>query len=123
MAEPRWRVLVPHRRLDDPLTSVASYCRHLSDVDDEAAITRQVALSACLAGFKAAADLADYLEAASPEERRRLLDEARADLGLPSTAQVEADELIRVPRGGLSQGFPVLDKELPEHLRGRGLGE
>jgi hypothetical protein len=117
-----WHIKVPYRDMDDSLIDVASYCRHLDGPHDEAAVTRQIVLDERVRGLKTAAGMAAFVESLTSAQRRELIDEARAELGLPSTAEVEASEPATRAMG-LANSFPILDSDLPPHLHGHGLGE
>jgi hypothetical protein len=85
-----WTIRIPYRRRCDDLVAIANLCRHLEG--DERVVTRAVVLKARLEGLKTAGELLDALESAEPERRRALIDDARAELGLKSTAKIDADD-------------------------------
>ena len=118
-----WTIAIPHKSLDESLVNVAAHCRHLPEPVD-AQVQRQIVLQARLDGVATSAgELIDHVNSLSREQRRKTIDRARVELGLPSTEEVEAGErIIHIGTSGLS-AFPVLERELPPHLRGIGLGE
>jgi hypothetical protein len=87
----RWQIQIPHRDRSDSLTDVVEAARELAPDDDR--VLRQIVRDELVGGSAATAgELLDKLEAATPAERRRLLDTARAKVGLPTTDDVEATE-------------------------------
>jgi hypothetical protein len=117
----RWTVRIPHRDRGDSLVDVAAACRALPY--EERAVTRQIVMEAELKGLTSAGQLIDHVAALSREQRRELIDRARAELGLPSTEQVDHDEWEARTRRSRLGNFPVMESDLPPHLRGLGLGE
>ena len=112
---------IPYKTRDEPLTVVAAHTRHLEGEDR--AVSRALVLGAHLDGLRTAGELLDHVECLSRAQRRKMIDRARAELGLPSTEEVDANErIIHTGTSGLS-AFPVLERELPPHLRGTGLEE
>ena len=101
-----WALHVPHRDRDEPLTAVAAHARHLDG--DDRAVARRIAIAAQLDGMRSAGELIDHLAELSPGERRGILDRARAEVGLPSTAEVEAAQPkpLEVRRVNGASGFP-----------------
>lgn len=119
-----WSIAIPLQHRGEPLGDVAVHCRALAD--EECEISRRLILRAQLAGMKSAGELLDHVEQLEPGQRRELLDDVRRELELPSTAEID-EERERVYRqehiGHVRRsGFSVLDRELPPHLRGNGLG-
>lgn len=92
MADCRWIIPIPHYRPDDSLVLVAGLTRHLDDVDDQRAVVRHIALDAATSGMQTAGELIDHIASATPPERKVMIDQARAELGLPSTTDIEAQE-------------------------------
>jgi hypothetical protein len=95
-----WAIHIPHRDRSDPLTAVAGAVRHLPAGDREP--MRALALQAMARGARTAGDLIDQISAMTPAERRKLLDSARAEAGLPPTAAVDTHREIsrvNVPQG------------------------
>lgn len=120
-----WSIAVPLRRRDESLIDTAANCRALPEGEDRD-VARRLILRAQLAGMKSAGELLDHVAALEPGQRRELLDDVRRELELPSTAEID-EERERVYRqehiGHVRRsGFSVLDRELPPHLRGNGLG-
>lgn len=89
-----WTISVPYQHRDEPLTVTAGFARHLP-ADDDREVARQIVLGAMVRGVRTAGELLDALSAMEPHGRRALLDEARAEVGLPSTA--DADSAAPVP--------------------------
>jgi hypothetical protein len=89
-----WTISIPHASRDEPLSLTASRARHLA-TDDDRAVARQIVFAGMLRGLRSAGDLLDELGAATPAERRGLLDAARAECGLEPIAAVEAGERVR----------------------------
>ena len=106
-----WALNVPHRDRDEPLTAVAAHARHLDG--DDRAVARRIAIAAQLDGMQSAGELIDHLAELSPGERRGILDRARAEVGLPSTAEVEAAQPkpLEVRRVNGAGGFPACAAE------------
>jgi hypothetical protein len=82
-------IRIPHRDRSDPLSSVGELARHLES-PDESAIVRQLVTDAAGAGLTTVGGLLDQLEAASPAERRMLVDDARRAVGLPTASALAA---------------------------------
>jgi hypothetical protein len=86
-----WKIQIPHRSREDSLTDVADACRELPA--DEAAVARELVLGCIVDGSaKSAGDLIDLLEKASPDTRRRLLDQAREKAGLKSASRIDFEQ-------------------------------
>jgi hypothetical protein len=84
-----WQIQLPYRSRSAPLTDVADAARALS-TDEERTVVRQLVLGEIVGGSAATAgELIDKLEKATPSERRKMLDDARAGAGLPTTGEVE----------------------------------
>jgi hypothetical protein len=84
-----WQIQLPYRDRSAPLTDVADAARALS-TDEERDTVRQLVLGEIVDGSAATVgELLDKLEKASPEQRRKMLDDARAGAGLPTTGKVE----------------------------------
>jgi hypothetical protein len=89
-----WAIQIPYRERSDSLSDVADAARGLST--DDAAIARQIVLGEIVGGTAATAgDLLDKLEKATPEQRRKVLDDARVKGGMLDTATVDARERVR----------------------------
>ena len=87
---PDFTISVPHRSADEGLVDVAAHARRLGE---DGPVMRELVISARLDGIAATAgQLIAHLEGLKPHERRAMLDQARAEVGLPSTADVEAVE-------------------------------
>jgi hypothetical protein len=80
---------LPHRGRDESLVVVASHCRHLGD---DAATMRNVVFAAMRDGDDTAGQLLDRLEGMTPAQRRDLLDQARAEAGLPQSAEIDRQQ-------------------------------
>lgn len=86
-----WQISIPHRSAEDPLASVAEAAHVLPA--DEARVVRRLVLGALVDGTAATVgDLLDRLEAMSPGERRKVLDDARVKAGLESASELEFRE-------------------------------
>ena len=86
-----WQLCIPYRSRSDPLTDVADAARELP-TDEERAVVRQLVLDEIVGGSAATVgELLDKLEKAGPAGRRKMLDDARAGAGLPTTGDVEFD--------------------------------
>jgi hypothetical protein len=86
-----WSIQVPYRHRGESLIDVAGHARVLGQGDDRAAVARQIAIQALMDGTATTAgELLDHLEGLEPGDRRRLLDRARADLGLEPSAEIDA---------------------------------
>ncbi len=83
-----WRIDIPYRDRDDPISNLGFDARHLDD-EQEVAVVRQLAMDAILAGHATVGDLIDDLERLTPTERRTVLDKARASAGLATTGEIE----------------------------------
>ena len=91
-----WQLRIPYRSRSDSLTSVADAARELP-TDEERAVVRQLVLDEIVGGSAATAgELLDKVEKASPAERRRMLDDARAGAGLPTTGEVEFEARFKM---------------------------
>jgi hypothetical protein len=83
-----WRIQIPFRSRSDPLTGVADAARELPT--DERAVVRQLVVDEITGGSATTVgELLDKIEKASPAVRRKMLDQARAGAGLPTTGKVE----------------------------------
>jgi hypothetical protein len=82
------QIRIPHRGRDEPLTSVASNCRHLPAPERD--VARQIVFDGLAAGERTAAELLDRLAAIEPVDRRRLLDAARIEAGQATTDTLAA---------------------------------
>ena len=91
----RWNIQIPHRDPGDSLVEVAGLARHLDG--DDRLVARAIALGARLDGLATAGELIDRIGALEPQERRKMLDHARAEVGLPSTAEVDAAQRATQP--------------------------
>lgn len=91
-----WRIAIPFRHRSEPLTVTAGHARMLGQ--DENRVTTQLVIQAYTDGLAATAgELLDHLERLEPSGRRAMLDRARVECGLPSTAEAElADPPMRV---------------------------
>jgi hypothetical protein len=86
-----WRISIPHRHRSDSLTAVVDAARVLPT--DEARVVRQLVLGEITGGSAATVgDLLDKLEKATPQERRKVLDSARAKAGLDTTEEIEFEQ-------------------------------
>ena len=93
-----WQISIPYQHRDERLVDTASHCRRLGG--DDRAVARSIVLDAAMNGMRTASDLLDHLDSLEPHERRALLDQARADVGLESTEAADARE--RLHRSGRS---------------------
>ena len=90
-----WSLQIPYRERSDPLTDVAEASRELP-TDEERAVVRQLVLGEIVGGSATTAgELLDKIKAASPAERRELLDTARTKAGLKSASDIEFAEQHR----------------------------
>jgi hypothetical protein len=89
-----WAINIPHRSGSDSLLDVASDCRHLPDGDGD--ISRQIILSARIAGMETVGELTDRLAELGADNRRVVLDAARVVVGLPTTKQVDDERRYEV---------------------------
>jgi hypothetical protein len=91
-------IRVPFRDRGDTLADVADHARALPAGEDRA-VVRGLVLNGATAGLATAGDLLDRIEAATPAERRVMLDGARARAGLPSLAEIDAQRArhVRAP--------------------------
>jgi hypothetical protein len=90
-----WQIRIPFNDRSEPLGAAAfdELPRYLSHPDEQR-VTRYLLLQAWLDGLKTVGDVLDRLEESTPESRRRLLNEARLEAGLPTTEQVEQREAV-----------------------------
>lgn len=103
-----WRLHIPHRSPDAPVTEIAECVRALPE--PERAVTRQLVLDLAVGhGARTVGDVLRIVEGSSPAERRALLDVARTRAGLEDTGTVDAHERFeatshaaRVTGGALS---------------------
>jgi hypothetical protein len=117
-----WQIQIPYRSLSDSLVEVGGHCRHLHGEDRD--VTRALVLRAKVDGIAdTAAELVDFLDALEPHERRAFLDRARAECGLPTATQIDADNRIKAlqeqgrARGKGLQGCPHCNR-LPTNAQG-----
>jgi hypothetical protein len=84
-----WQIQIPHRHRSDSLSEVAEAACELP-TDEERAVVRRLVLGEIVGGSATTAgELLDKLEKTTPEQRRKMLDDARVKAGLPSASQVE----------------------------------
>jgi hypothetical protein len=98
----RWDIKLPIRDPSLPIYEMASDSTVLEPEDGQ--VVRALVVQATIDGCHTCGDLVDFLEAASPEERRQRLDNARQEAGL-ETAIVDATQHRRCAscRGGKRQ--------------------
>jgi hypothetical protein len=92
-----WRIEIPFRHREDPLSTVGELARHLPNDQDR--VVRQLVLGGAGAGLFTVGDLLDRLDAMSPAERRALLDQTRSEVGanrLGDRRVAQVDEQSRV---------------------------
>jgi hypothetical protein len=77
-----------HGDITAPLSTALDAARSLP-TDDARATARQIVIALAADGVDTVGAALAHLEAASPAERRRMLEDARTAAGLPSTAQVD----------------------------------
>jgi hypothetical protein len=84
----RWTIDLPHHGDPTaPLSTVVDAARSLP-TDDARVVTRQIVLALATDGVATVGQALERLEAASPAERRALLDDARQAAGLPTASAV-----------------------------------
>jgi hypothetical protein len=100
-----WSIHIPHRSPEDPLVDVAEAAHVL--LTDEARVVRQLVLGELVDGSaKSAGELLDKLEAASPEERRKMLDAALEAAGLERTEDIDfREQHAAVQRNARARAF------------------
>ena len=85
-----WSISIPHRSRRDSLVDVAALVRHVPGQDEDRNALRQLVIQAQVDGVASSAgELIDHIGALEPAERRAMLDNARRECGLPSTAEAE----------------------------------
>jgi hypothetical protein len=82
------QIKIAFRNRDEPIEDVALNARELEG--DDARVAREIAITAALDGCRTAGDLLRRVERSTPAGRRRMLDDARAAVGLPTVADAEA---------------------------------
>ena len=87
-------IRIPFRDRNDHLSTVADSARTLS-TDEDRAVARQLVLDGSASGLTTVGQLLDRLEAASPTERRTMLDDARAAAGLPTATALASKDRHR----------------------------
>jgi hypothetical protein len=94
-----WRIDIPHRGdPDQDLVEAMADCREGIEDGEQRHVTRQLLLD-----YDTIGEVIDALGAATPEQRRDLLDGARERVGLPTTAQADFDRefaALQPPRRG-----------------------
>jgi hypothetical protein len=101
-------IRVPFRDRDDTLAATADAARALPAGKDRD-VVRGLVLNGARDGLATAGDLLDRIEAATPAERRVMLDGARTRAGLPSLAEVDAQHARRV-RAQMIPDTPARDE-------------
>ena len=101
-------IRVPFRDRADSLADVADNARALPAGEDRA-VVRGLVLNGATDGLATAGDLLDRIEAATPAERRVMLDGARTRAGLPSLAEIDAQRARRV-RAQMIPDTPARDE-------------
>ena len=101
-----WKIQIPYRSSSDSLVDVAEACRELP-TDESRDVARQIVLGELTNGSATTAgELLDQLEKASPAERRKTLDAARVEAGLPSIEDIEfAQKHEQVQRDARARAF------------------
>jgi hypothetical protein len=94
-----WQISIPFRDRGDSLAEVADAAREAIPDPEEREVARRLVLAAAQDGHRTAGELIDRIEAASPEQRRIMLDRAREGAGLKRSAAIDA-EAIRHPGSG-----------------------
>ena len=85
-----FEIAIPFRSRDDSLIDVRSELRDAPLDETETELAREVIDEALFVeGERTAGDLLDRLDRSGPDQRREILDCARAALGQPSVAEVE----------------------------------
>jgi hypothetical protein len=84
----KWTFDLPYRDPDNSVVSIADAASEILD-GENARVAQQVAFDALGRGVTRVGDLLDELEAAGPDGRRALLDQARTNAGLRSTLAEE----------------------------------
>jgi hypothetical protein len=95
-----WEIVLPVRSPADPFdpTDIADDIAEAISDPEERAVTRAVVLELALEpGIETMGDALDAVENADQPTRRRLLDAAREQTGLPPTSKVEAMEAANRP--------------------------
>jgi hypothetical protein len=105
-----WRINFAFRDRDQHLAEVLADQHALPR--DERPVARAVLLElATEPGIDTAGDALDRLEAASPDERRRMLDQARAAAGLRPTGEIDRDRRWEAMQASLPlSGRPPRDE-------------
>ena len=88
----RWRLRLPLRGRDQTIAEAIAENGSARMPDEDRAVALQVFLDAHQRGVKTTGELAAQLRAASPAQRRALLDQVREAAGLESTADIEGQE-------------------------------
>jgi hypothetical protein len=99
-----WAIRLPHRGdRSAPLATVSEAARFLPQ-DDDREVCRQLVMDWRLGGLKTVGDALDLVAALEPAERRRVLNHARKQVGLPTVEEVEAAQprplTVRTVNGG-----------------------
>jgi hypothetical protein len=95
-----WELKIPFRSRSDSLGAVFEAARVLP-ADEDRAVARQLVLGEIAGGSATTAgELIDQLEKASPEQRRKMLDDARVAVGLEDTGTVEFNERFAAANAG-----------------------
>lgn len=98
-----WQLHVPHCDRSDSLVEVGGFARHLEGEDRP--VARELAMYAVRElSMNTAGELLDHLEASGPEQRRAVLDRARAGAGLEPIEAVEARERVKAAQQRSSGG-------------------
>jgi hypothetical protein len=106
----RFEVQIPFRNRSQPLDAeaISDLPRALDDREARA-VTREILFEAATTGIETVGGVLDRLEAASPADRRRLVNSAREVAGFQTLDRIEGDrefELMQaaLPRGRDEQG-------------------
>ena len=90
-----WQISIPFAQRSEPLSVTAGRCRE-TRLGQEAPVMQELVLQARLDGLaETAGGLLDALEGMSAQQRRALIDKARAELGLGSTEMVDVGRRIQ----------------------------
>lgn len=93
-----WKIEIPFRDRSAPIHEVADCARETLE-GEARAIAREIAFAALSRGNTRVGDLLDELDAAGPDGRRQILDQARERVGLESTVALDRSrELAQLTR-------------------------
>ena len=88
----RWKIRLPLRGRDQTIAEAIAENGNARLSEEDRSVALRLLLDAHARGIETTRELTEQLDAATPAQRRALLDQARQEAGLESTADIEGHE-------------------------------